>query len=119
MRTTRAGGTFTIVGDNIHATRTVLRTGRHVATLPDGRDAIRFDTPQGERYLTIPDVLRESGGFAAGKLKHVQAALIAILRGWEPDSSDGRAYVETLAPGVTFPRLCFPSRSGLGVCPRG
>ena len=97
MRTTRAGGAFTIIGENIHATRTVLRTGRHVATSPGGREAIRFETPEGDRYLTIPEVLLGSGDFAAGKVKHVQAALLAILSGSEPDSSDGRAYIETLA----------------------
>lgn len=97
MRTTRSGAPFTIIGENIHATRTVLRSGRHVAALPGGRDAIRFETPEGERYLTIPDALRESGDFAAGRVKHIQAALMAILRGSESDASDARAYIETLA----------------------
>jgi 5-methyltetrahydrofolate--homocysteine methyltransferase len=97
MRTTRSGGPFTIIGENIHATRTVLRSGRHVAVAPEGRDAIRFETPQGERCLAIPDVLRESADFAAGRVKHVQAALIALLAGSEPDASDARAYIETLA----------------------
>jgi hypothetical protein len=97
VRTTRAGGPFAIVGENIHGTRTVLRTGRHVATLPSGLEAIRFETPAGERFLVIPDSLRESADFTAGKVKHIQAALIALLRGSEQESSDGRAYIETLA----------------------
>jgi 5-methyltetrahydrofolate corrinoid/iron sulfur protein methyltransferase len=97
VRTTRAGGPFSIIGENIHATRTVLRTGRHVATPPSGRDAIRFETPEGERFLTIPTSVRESADFSAGKVKHIQAALIAILWGSDPESSDGRAYIETLA----------------------
>lgn len=97
MRTTRSGARFTIIGENIHATRTLLRSGRHIATAPDGRDAVRFEAPQGERYLAIPDVLRDSADFAAGRVKHVQAALIAMLHGSEPDARDARAYIETLA----------------------
>jgi 5-methyltetrahydrofolate--homocysteine methyltransferase len=97
VRTTRAGGPFAIIGENIHATRTVLRSGRHVATLPDGRAAIRFETADGERFLTIPESLCETNDFAAGKVKHVQAALLAIMRGSEPDASDAHAYIETLA----------------------
>jgi 5-methyltetrahydrofolate--homocysteine methyltransferase len=98
MRATRSGSTFTIVGENIHATRTLLRAGRHIATSPDGRDAIRFEQADGgERFLAIPDEVRAGQDFAAGKVKHVRAALIAILAGCEPDASDARAYLETLA----------------------
>jgi 5-methyltetrahydrofolate--homocysteine methyltransferase len=97
VRTTRAGGPFAIIGENIHATRTVLRSGRHFATAPDGRDAIRFESSTGERYLAIPAAIRESADFRAGKVKHVQAAVLALLAGSEPDASDARAYIETLA----------------------
>jgi 5-methyltetrahydrofolate--homocysteine methyltransferase len=97
MHATRSGGRFTIIGENIHASRTLLRSGRHIATSPDGRDAIRFETPGGERYLPIPDALRENGDFAAGRVKHVQAALVAMLRGSGSDASDARSYIETLA----------------------
>jgi 5-methyltetrahydrofolate--homocysteine methyltransferase len=97
MRTTRSGSAFIIIGENIHATRTLLRSGRHVTSAPDGREAIRFETPAGERFLAIPDTVREGQDFAAGKVKHVQAALLTLLAGGEPDASDARAYLETLA----------------------
>jgi hypothetical protein len=98
MRTTRAGGPFAIIGENIHATRTLLRSGRHVASAPDGRESLRFETEVGgERFLAIPQAIKEGGDFAAGKVKHVQAALINMLQGAEPEASDGRAYIETLA----------------------
>ena len=68
-----------------------------MVTLPDGREAIRFETPAGERLLAIPDAISAGSDFAAGKVKHVQAALIALLAGSEPNASDARAYIETLA----------------------
>jgi hypothetical protein len=98
MLRTRSGGFFYVIGENIHATRTVLRSGRHVAIAPSGREALRFESEAGgERFLAIPEAVRGGQDFGAGKVKHVQAALIAILRGSEPDASDARAYIETLA----------------------
>ena len=97
MRTTRSGGKFLIIGENIHATRTLLRKGRHIVILPDGSEAIRFETPAGDRNLAIPTAVRESADFAAGKVKHVAAAVQVLLAGSEPDAADARAYIETLA----------------------
>ncbi|HYL40692.1 MAG TPA: dihydropteroate synthase [Candidatus Binatus sp.] len=98
MRTTRAGSSFTIVGENTHATRSLSRSGRHITELPDGRPAIRFEDAAGhERFLTLPPALRDGQDFAAGKVKHVRAAVLALLDDREPDASDARAYIEALA----------------------
>jgi hypothetical protein len=98
MRTTRSGDPFHVIGENIHATRVVLRSGRHVAAGPDGRESLAFVTAAGdERFLAIHGAVRETRDFVAGKVKHVQAAVIAILQGMEPDASNARAYVEALA----------------------
>ena len=98
MRPTRAGNPFTIVGENIHATRTLQRSGRHVTEMPDGRPAIRFEDAGGaERFLAVPDEVRAGQDFAAGRVKHVRAALVALLAGRNPDAADARAYMEALA----------------------
>jgi hypothetical protein len=98
MRTTRSGSPFTIVGENLHATRAVLRSGRHVTELPDGRPAIRFEDDRGaERRLALPAPIIDGQDFAAGKVRHVRAAVLTLLDGQEPDASDARAYVEALA----------------------
>ena len=70
------GRRFTIIGENIHATRVVQRSGKRVTTLPDGREALAFaGADGGERRLVIPDAILETQDFANGKVKHVQAAL--------------------------------------------
>jgi hypothetical protein len=97
MYQTRSGSPFLVVGENIHATRSLSRKGRHIATGPDGREAIRFETPAGDRHLAIPTAVAAGADFAAGKVKHVQAALLALLAGSGPDADDARAYVETMA----------------------
>jgi hypothetical protein len=97
MYKTRSGSPFLVVGENIHATRSLSRKGRHIALGPDGRDSIRFDTPAGERFLAIPAVLSSGADFAAGRVKHVQAALLALLGGFGREADDARAYIEALA----------------------
>jgi hypothetical protein len=50
------GRRFTIIGENIHATRVVQRSGKRVGTAPDGRAALLFTGPDGaERTLPIPE----------------------------------------------------------------
>jgi len=39
--TAMAGRPFIVIGENIHATRVVLRGGSRVAALADGRPALR------------------------------------------------------------------------------
>jgi hypothetical protein len=98
MRRTRSGGSFAIVGENIHATRSLQRRGRHIGAAPDGREAIRFETGDGgTRYLAIPEVVRSGADFRAGKVKHIAAAVIALLTGSTADAADARACIETLA----------------------
>ena len=52
---------FTIVGENIHATRVLLRNGRRATTLDDGTEVVPFKGDDGEdRLLTVPCLLYTS-----------------------------------------------------------
>ncbi len=98
MRTTRAGTPFVVIGENIHATRTVLRTGRHIVLAADGREAVAFaDTSGTARRLIVPDEVRAGGDFTAGKVKHVRAAILAGMGGDPAPADDGRAYLLQMA----------------------
>jgi len=98
MKTTRAGTPFIVIGENIHATRTVLRAGRHIVQTDDGREAVAFnDTAGAARLLVVPDAVREGGDFAAGKVKHVRAAILAGMGGDPAAADDGRAYLLQMA----------------------
>ena len=47
---------FTSIGENIHATRVVLRNGRKAKTLDDGTEMVPFKGNSGEdRLLTGPE----------------------------------------------------------------
>jgi 5-methyltetrahydrofolate--homocysteine methyltransferase len=98
MRTTPDGRPFTIIGENIHATRVVLRSGRRVATTADGRDALAFAGPDGSpRLFPLPDAILASSEFGEGKVKHVRAALLAALGDDPAAAESGRDYLVWLA----------------------
>jgi len=98
MKTAHQSGRFVIIGENIHTSRAVKREGKHIETLPDGRLVIRFTDPAGSpRLLTIPDAIRASKDAERGRIRHVRAGVIAGMSGQEPEATDGRAYLQTLA----------------------
>ena len=89
-------GPFIVIGENIHATRVLLRTGARVAALPDGSPALPFTDDAGEEcLLPVPGAALEGAG-EKQKVKHVKAAVLAGLAGGA-DAELGRGYVRFLA----------------------
>jgi 5-methyltetrahydrofolate--homocysteine methyltransferase len=89
-------GPFIVIGENIHATRVLLRNGARVASLPDGRPGLPFTDDDGtERVLPVPDAALDGEG-AKQKVKHVKAAVLAGLAGGA-EAALGRGYVRFLA----------------------
>jgi len=92
------GGSFIVIGENIHASRSVKRTGPLITSTSDGRDAIRFIGPDGdEMLLAIPDAIWMGSEFASGRVRHVKSAILAGLAGRKPDAVAARDYVRSLA----------------------
>ena len=98
MKTRRDGRPFIVIGENIHATRVVLRSGKRVATTPDGREALVFTGPDGAaRLLPLPEAILASSELAEGKVKHVRAALLAAMGADAGEAAAGRGYLAWLA----------------------
>jgi 5-methyltetrahydrofolate--homocysteine methyltransferase len=86
---------FTIIGENIHATRVVLRNGRRAVTLDDGTEAVPFKGESGEqRYLTVPQWFKETQPYEQGQIKHFLIAMMKGIRGDPQEEEEGRAYVQ-------------------------
>lgn len=85
---------FTIIGENIHATRVLLRKGRRVTVLEDGTEAVVYKDGQGSTsYLKVPDSYKRTQPYEQGQIKHF---MIAILKGIGDDPAEqeeGRAYI--------------------------
>ena len=89
---------FTIVGENIHATRVVLRNGRRAVTLDDGTEAVPFKGRSGERrYLTVPDWYKSTQPYEQGQIKHF---LIAMMKGIGDDPAEREEGAEYLLQEV-------------------
>ena len=77
---------FTIVGENIHATRVVLRNGRRAVTLDDGTEVVPFKGESGDqRYLTVPDWYKKTQPYQQGQIKHF---IIALMKGISDDPKE-------------------------------
>ena len=85
---------FTIIAENIHATRIVLRNGRRTTTLEDGTEAVTFKGESGEdRLLTVPDDFKSTQPYEQGQIKHFMIAMSKGI-GDDPDeSAEGAAYI--------------------------
>ena len=85
---------FTIIAENIHATRIVLRNGRRVTTLDDGTEAVTFKGESGENlYLRVPESFKSTQPYQQGHIKHF---MVAIHKGTGDDlaeQAEGAAYV--------------------------
>jgi len=117
-----AGGPFIVIGENIHATRVVLRSGARVVALPDGRPALPFtDESHAERLLPDKGIDSEVvfdsprsqlmirtavKGTRIGTHFHTVADEIVIVTG---------GIGELLINGVWIP----VKRGDIHVCPRG
>jgi 5-methyltetrahydrofolate--homocysteine methyltransferase len=86
---------FSIIGENIHTTRVLLRSGRHV--VQDGpSEWIVFDDVDGlGRRLEVPAWHRQTQEHEAGRLKHVAIAVrVAMAEG--AGAEDALAYLRVL-----------------------
>jgi cobalamin-dependent methionine synthase I len=97
---------FAVIGENIHATRNLIRTGRHLAHDSDGREVVVFiDVAGTPRTMPLADPILVGSELANGKVKHIRNALLlglaedgvvpeAVTGPAEPDAAhDGRDYL--------------------------
>ena len=85
---------FTIIAENIHATRVLLRKGRRVTTLEDGTEVVPFTGESGEQlYLRVPESFKDTQPYQQGQIKHFMIAAMKGI-GDDPDErEEGAAYV--------------------------
>jgi 5-methyltetrahydrofolate--homocysteine methyltransferase len=101
---------FTVIGENIHATRTLMRDGRHLRRDADGREFVAFTDVSGmPRTMLLAAPIVTGSELAAGNVKHVRNALflglagdraapVALTGSVSPDEArDGRDYLVAAA----------------------
>jgi cobalamin-dependent methionine synthase I len=86
-----------VIGENIHTTRIVLRSGKLVVADPSGKESVRYTTAEGEtRYLVIPESIKQRQDYQEGRVKHVMIAIRAAMSGAEPEASEGMNYIRAM-----------------------
>lgn len=71
------GVAFLVIGENIHTTRTLARTGRHLVTLDGGQAGIAYTDAAGvARIMPLAEPIAASSDFMAGRVKHVRNAVL-------------------------------------------
>ena len=89
---------FVVIGENIHATRVLLRKSERIAANEEGEEAIAFvDEDGATRHLRIPEEEKLSQSYQEGRIKHVRLAVQVAMAGTEPDCSTALSYLRTLA----------------------
>jgi cobalamin-dependent methionine synthase I len=96
VRLDRRRTPFLVIGENIHATRVLKRTGRHAVELPDGGVGIGFEDAEGRRVLPVHPAIAASKDFANGRIKHVASAIRWGLEAGE-HAATAAAYIRVLA----------------------
>lgn len=72
---------FTLIGENVHTTRIVLRKGKRFDTR-DGVDGVTFVSEEGEPgLLPISESMRASQAYREGRIKHIALAVEAAMAG--------------------------------------
>ena len=85
---------FTVIAENIHATRALHRDGRRVSTLEDGSEAVTYKDGSGEdRYLRIPESFKETQPYQQGQIKHFMIAMHKGIGDDPAEEAEGRNYI--------------------------
>lgn len=83
---------FTVIGENIHTSRIVLRKGKRFATHGgvEGVEFVSVDGTQG--LLAISETMRESQAYDEGRIKHIALAVETAMAGGD-DAPTGYEYL--------------------------
>ena len=84
---------FTVLGENIHATRVVKRGGVRGHVFDDGTEAVKYKLDGERRYVHIPEHFTKTQPYEQGTLKHFMIAMWMGLHGDADESAEGKAYI--------------------------
>ena len=84
---------FTIIGENIHATRVLRLNGKRVGPNEDGVESVIYYKNGVKTYMTIPEEIKKTQPYQQGQAKHFMIAIWKGIFGTSEESEDGAKYV--------------------------
>jgi 5-methyltetrahydrofolate--homocysteine methyltransferase len=85
---------FTVIGENIHATRVVKRGGVRGHVFDDGTEAVRYKVDGERNFVHVPEHFTTTQPYEQGTLKHFQIAMWMGANGDEAQAAEGKAYIQ-------------------------
>ena len=76
---------FTVIGENIHATRVLRLNGKRVGDNEEGVESVKYYYDGKTKFMTIPDEMKKTQPYQQGQAKHF---MIAVWKGLFGDSRD-------------------------------
>ena len=86
-------GQFTVIGENIHATRVVKRGGVRGHVFEDGSEAVKYKVDGDQRFVMVPKHFIGTQPYEQGNLKHFMIAMWQGLNGNPEESAQGKDYI--------------------------
>ena len=84
---------FTIIGENIHATRVLRLNGKRVDLNDDGIESVIYHKDGKKLFMTIPDEIKKTQPYQQGQAKHFMIAIWKGIFGDSGEIEDGAKYV--------------------------
>ena len=82
---------FITIGENIHTTRIIKRSGVRAHVFPDGNEAIKYFDNGEDKYVKVPKYFTNTQPYQQGNLKHF---MIAVWKGMNDSSDEARKAIE-------------------------
>jgi len=76
---------FTVIGENIHATRVLRLNGKRVGDNNEGVQSVKYYSNGETKFMTIPEEMKKTQPYQQGQAKHF---MIAVWKGLFGDSRD-------------------------------
>ena len=89
---------FSIIGENIHTTRIVLRDGKRHKTLENGDEVILYTEVNGnQNQISVPDWFKKTQPYEQGQVKHFMIAVLEAINGDKAIQHESASFVQAEA----------------------
>ena len=84
---------FTVIGENLHTTRSVRRNGIRATTLPNGDECVKYRDGSVVKTMKVPEHFKTTQAYLQGNIKHFAIAVWKGVEGDETDKAEALDYV--------------------------
>jgi len=84
---------FTVIGENIHATRVLRLNGKRVGNNPEGIQSVKYVKDGISKFMTIPDEMKKTQPYQQGQAKHFMIAIWKGINGNSQDQDESIDYI--------------------------